>query len=254
MPVALTRAVSPTIERCELTHIDRQPIDVAAASRQHGEYEACLRALGCAVRRLRPEPELPDAVFVEDAAVVFDEVAVIARPGAPSRRAEVDSVAEALGEYRTLHRIEPPGTLDGGDVLRVGRAVYVGASVRTDRRGFERIREILEPFDYAVRRVEVQGCLHLKTAATNVAEGTLLVNPDWVDARRFDGLDVIEVDPREPFGANALRVGDVVVCPVGCPRTAEELADRGIEVRTVDISELAKAEGGVTCCSIFVEP
>src|SRR5581483_10673932 len=133
--IAVTRDISSGMRRCELTHLQRTVIDVALAREQHRVYEQVLRSLDCRIERLSEEPELPDSVFVEDAAVVLDEVAVITRPGAPSRRAETASVAAALGKYRELVRIESPGTLDGGDVLRVGRLLHVGVSSRSNRLG-----------------------------------------------------------------------------------------------------------------------
>jgi dimethylargininase len=251
--IALTRAVSPSLARCELTHLGREPIDALRAESQHRAYEDCLRALGCDVRRLPAEPDLPDAVFVEDAAVVFDEVAVVARPGASSRRAEVQSVADTLGSYRTLLAIEPPATLDGGDVLVVGPRVFVGVSTRTNEDGVAQLAAALAPYGYSVRALAVRSCLHLKSAATRVGPGTVLLNPAWLDAGAFDGFERIEAHPDEAFGANALAVGGSVVYPAAFPRTRERLLARGLRVSAVDLSELAKAEGGVTCCSLVLE-
>lgn len=252
MPIAYTRAVSPSIDRCELTHLAREPIDVQRATSQHADYERALASMGCAVRRLPALPEHPDAVFVEDAAVVFDEVAVATRPGARSRRGEVPAVADALTRHRPLARIEAPGTLDGGDVLRVERRVYVGASSRSNTRGAAQLAAILEPVGYTVERVAVRGCLHLKSAATEVAAGVVLLNPAWVDAEALAPARWIAVDPAEPFAANTLRVGSRVLMPAAFPRTRARLEDAGLQVITVDASELAKAEGGVTCCSVLV--
>jgi dimethylargininase len=250
--VALTRAVSPSIARCVLTHVPRRAIDWRRAARQHARYEHALATLGLAVRHLPPEPALPDAVFVEDAAVVLDEVAVIARPGARSRRPEVASVARALETDRRLCRIVAPGTLDGGDVLTVGRRVFVGASARSNAAGRRQLREALEPYGYHVRDVAVTGCLHLKSAVTAVADGTLLIRREWIDARVFRAFELIDVDPAEPFAANALRVGETVILPAAHRRTRRRLEARGLDVRGVDVSELAKAEGGVTCCSLVL--
>mgnify|MGYP006290303993 CR=1 FL=1 len=250
-PIALTRAVSPSIDRCELIHLAREPIDAGRAQRQHEAYERALEACGCTVHRLPVAPELPDAVFVEDAAVVVDEVAVMTRPGAASRRGEVESVAEALIRWRSLAWIRPPATLDGGDVLRVGRSVWVGLSSRTGLEGLDQLNRVLEPHGYSVRGVRVSGCLHLKTAVTDLSDGLLLVNPAWVDPAEL-GLDVVEVDPNEPYAANALRIGARVVYPEAFQRTAARIEGRGVELVRVDVSELAKAEGGVTCCSILV--
>jgi dimethylargininase len=250
--LALTRPVPPSIARCELTHLAREPIDPARAAAQHRAYEAALAALGCTLVRLPPAPEHPDSVFVEDTAVVLDEVAVLARPGAESRRGELEVVAEALRPHRPRARIAAPGTLDGGDVLRVGRHIYVGASGRTNAEGIRQLAEIAGAHGYTVHPVPVAGCLHLKTAVTQVGEGTLLLNPEWVSPASFEGLDRIEVDPTEPFAANAVLVGGAVLLPAAYPRTRARLEARGIEVRTVEADELAKAEGGLTCCSILV--
>ena len=248
--IALTRDVSPSLARCELTHLSRESIDVERARAQHRVYEECLRSLGCDIRRVPEAPGLPDAVFVEDAAVVLEELAVITRPGAASRRDEVSSVAEALTPHRKLVEIEPPGTLDGGDVLVIGRGVFVGLSARSDEDGARQLSAAVAPHGYTVRPLVVGSCLHLKTAVTRVAPETVLLNPDWVDARAFDAFQRIEVDPNEPWGANALEVGGAVVYPAAFPRTRDRLLRHGLDVREVDVSELAKAEGGVTCCSL----
>ncbi len=248
--IALTRGISPAITRCELTHLAREPVDLAAARAQHAAYERCLAELGCDVRRVDSAENFPDGVFIEDTAVVLDEVAVVTRPGAESRRAETAAVAEALATFRPLLHISAPGTLDGGDVLRVGRTLFVGRSARTNEAGIAQLGELVAPYGYAVRAVPVRGCLHLKTAVTAVRDDLLLLNPAWADAVDFPGFDVVEVDPAEPFAANALLIGDCVVYPAEHPRTRERLERRGIDVRTVPAGELAKAEGGVTCSSL----
>lgn len=251
--VALTRAVPPSIEHCELTHVARGPIDVARATAQHARYEDALRSLGCTVHRLPPAPALPDAVFVEDTAVVLDEVAVVTRPGAASRRAETDTVVETLLRYRPVCTIEAPGTLEGGDVLQVGRTVYVGRSSRTNDEGIRQLGVLLSPFGYDVRGVPVNGCLHLKTAVSQVADGTLLINRDWVDAAAFAAHTLVDVHPDEPFAANAVRVDGAVLYPEAHPHTRARLTARGLSVRTVAVDELAKAEAGVTCCSLLFD-
>ncbi len=251
--LALTREVSESIGRCELTHLDRTPIDVTRARRQHDAYEETLIGLGCEVVRLPAAHECPDAVFVEDAAVVVPEVAVITRPGAPSRRPETATVAEALAAFRTLVRIEPPATLDGGDVLRLGKRVFVGLSSRSGAAAVEQLSALLGPFGYTVGGVAVRGCLHLKSAVTAVAEDAVLYNPDLVDVEPFDGVTAVAVDPSEPGAANALAIAGTVVVPAAFPRTRRRLEQRGHRVVAVDISELAKAEGAVTCCSILLD-
>jgi dimethylargininase len=249
--IALVRDVSPSLERCELSFQERVAIDLEQARAQHRAYVDALTALGCKVEILPTLPENPDAVFVEDTAVVVDELAVITRPGAESRRAEVDSSAAALARHRKLAYIEAPGTLDGGDVLVAGRTVYVGLSARSSKDGVQQLRDHLKPHGYAVEGVELTGCLHLKTAVTQVAEDTLLINPAWAKKSMFRGLDFIEVDPGEPPAANAVRVGDRLIYPRSFPRTRERLEQRGLKLSSVDMSETEKAEGGVTCCSII---
>ena len=248
--VALTRAVSPALDRCQLVHLERRPIDVALAREQHRVYETALRDAGCEVRTLPADPSLPDSVFLEDAAVVFDEVAVIARPGAESRVPETEPIARALADYRPLVQITAPATLDGGDVLRIGRTVYVGEGGRTNRAGIDQLAAAVAPHGYDVRPVAVRGCLHLKSAVTLVAPDTVLCNPRWVDPAAFAGLEVLDVAAGEPAAGNGLLVGARVIYPSCFPVTASYLAERGIEVRSVNVSELQKAEGAVTCCSL----
>ena len=258
MLIAITRQVSPAIGNCELTHLERQVIDVSLARTQHFQYEKGLSALGCEVHSLPAEPDLPDSVFVEDAAIVLDELAIITRPGASSRRPEVASVARALEPHRRLVYIEAPGTVDGGDVLRVGKTLFMGLSSRSNPSALEQMQTALHPHGYTVRGVSVSGCLHLKSAVTQVAEGTLLINPNWVDVRTFGdktGGDwkLIEVDESEPYAGNALLIGETVIYPANFSRTRQRLEVQGISMMTVDVSELAKAEGAVTCCSLVFE-
>jgi dimethylargininase len=252
MLLALTRAVPPSIVRCELTHVARTPIDVERAAAQHATYEDALARLGCTVVRLPDAPDLPDSVFVEDTAVVLEELAVITRPGAESRRGETSSVAAALGEHRRLACIEAPGTLDGGDVLVVGQRVYVGLTRRTNAGGARQIAELLGRYAYQVIGIEVHDCLHLKSAVTPVADDTVLVNPACVDVDHFREFRRIEVHPAEPFAANVLRIDETLLCATAARRTRERLAAKGFAVESVDISELAKAEAGVTCCSLIL--
>lgn len=251
MLIAITREVSPAIGYCELTHLSRQVIDVNLARAQHHQYRERLAALGCQVLRLPVEPDLPDSVFVEDAAVVLDEIAIITRPGADSRKPETASIARALEPYRKLFRIQAPGAVDGGDVLHVGKTLYVGLSSRSNPSAIEQMQNTLRPHGYAVQGAPVNGCLHLKSAVTQVAEDTLLINPSWVDASLFRDYDLIEVDAAEPYAGNALLVGEAVIYPASFPRTRERLEQHGLPVSMVDVSELAKAEGAVTCCSLI---
>jgi dimethylargininase len=244
--------VSPAIDRCELVHLERHPIDVDRARRQHHAYEQALRAVGCTVRTLPAEAALPDSVFVEDTAVVLDEVAVITRPGAESRRPETAAVAEVLAAYRPLVTITAPGTVDGGDVLIIGRTVLVGVTDRTNRAAIDQLRAALTPLGRRVEPVMVRGCLHLKSAATLVAPDAVLCNPRWVDPATFAGVQVVEVAAGEPGAANGLLVAERLIYPSSFPKTAARLAAQGIALLPVDVSELQKAEGAVTCCSLLI--
>jgi len=250
--IAFTRDVSPTLAQCELTHLARMPIDIDVARAQHAAYEAALARLDVDVRRVAPAPDSPDAVFIEDTAVVFDELAVITRPGAEARRREVAAVAAALGPLRLLVHLAAPATLDGGDVLVVGRTVYVGRTLRTNDEGASQLRAAVGPHGYDVRAVPVTHCLHLKSAVTALDDDTVLLNPAWVDAAAFTGRRVATVDPAEPAAANVLRVQGALVCAAAHARTNERLSALGHDVHAIDVSELAKAEGAVTCCCLMV--
>lgn len=251
MLTTITRAMSPSINDCELTFHARQEIDVAKAVEQHRAYEELLRQLGVRVIALPAEPDLPDSVFVEDAAVVVDEIAVMTRMGAESRRGETESLARALSVYRPLAFMEAPATLDGGDVMRIGRTLFVGASSRTNADGISMLREILAPYGYQVKGVEVKGCLHLKSGCSYVGRNSVLVNRSWIDAAQLKEFDLIDVAATEPTAANALLIEDVVIIPSSFPQTKAMLEERGFSVRAIDVSELQKAEGGVTCTSLI---
>lgn len=247
---ALVRPPTPALARCELTHLERRPIDIDRAVAQHAAYVEALRQAGAVVVALPPDPALPDAVFVEDVAVVTDEVAVITNPGAPSRRPERDAVRAALRPFRPLAEITPPGTLDGGDVTIVERDVFVGRSSRSNREGIAQLAAILGAHRYAVHPVPIRDCLHLKSACTGVGGRVVLLNPDWADATAFAGCTVVEVGPGEPRAANTWRVGGTLFMAAGSPATAARLAALGHPPVLVDLSELQKAEAGGSCMSI----
>jgi len=253
MLIAMTRPISPKMGHCELTYLPRVEIDIELARAQHREYEKTLEALGCSIVHLSAEPELPDSVFVEDTALVLDEVALITRPGAESRRLETESVAKRLGEYRELIFIQPPGTLDGGDVLRIGKTIYVGSSSRSNASAFSQILTTLARFGYRIVTVPVGECLHLKSAVTQVGPSTLLINRRLVVTNYFPGMDFIDVADEEPLAANTLLIGNQLIYSASFPRTRERLEARGIGVRCIDVSELEKAEGAITCCSLIFD-
>lgn len=251
---AITRAVSRNISRCELTYVRRERVDYERAARQHAAYRDLLERRGAEVVELGACDENPDCCFVADAAVVLDEVAVAASMGAPSRRAEVAAVEEILHTLRPfVSSIKLPATLDGGDVLRVGKRLFVGRSGRTNREGVEALARIVEPFGYEVTPVAVRGSLHLTTACSALDEETLLVNPRWIDVAPLKRFWVLEVPEEEPWAASTVRVGEAVCVEAGAPRTLELVGRHCREVEVLDISEFRKAEGSLPCLSILFE-
>lgn len=252
MTVAITRDISPRFNECEITHIDRTPIDVDVARTQHREYVLALKALGCTVLELPAEPELPDSVFVEDTAFILPELAVITRPGADSRKPEVESIVQALTPLTRFVRVHEPATVDGGDVLVLGKNIYVGLSTRSNQTAIDQLNEMLGDYGYTVTGIQLHDCLHLKSAVTRVNDNTLLINENWVDTHHFANYTWIEVDPAEPFAANCLPIGDTIIFPTAFSKTSTTLEQAGFKVLKVDVSELAKAEGAVTCCSLII--
>lgn len=252
MIVALTRPTGAELARCELTHIDRAPIDIARACKQHEAYLETLRSLGVVVVELERLPEHPDAVFVEDAALVLDEIAIVLRPGAPSRRGESESVASELARHRDTVEMSEPATLDGGDIIVLGRRILVGETTRTNRDGVTVLGDLVSPFGYSVEAVPVHGVLHLKSAATVVNDETLIYNRGQVDLGFLDAR-LIAAHPEEPQGANVVRVGDALLADASAPRTLEMLSSYTTQLRPVHVDEFAKAEGAVSCKGIIFE-
>jgi dimethylargininase len=252
MTTAITREVSRSLGNCELTWLDRRPIDIDKAIAEHHAYEACLRSLGVTVVSLPALEAHPDAVFVEDPAIVLDEVAVITTMGAESRRGERPTLAAALAEFRPLLHMQAPAKLEGGDVMRVGRDLYVGLSARTDQAGVDQLRELLKPFGYRVTAMLLRDCLHLKSACCCVGEDTILINRNWVDATPVSHCRLIDIAPEEPWSANALWVNEAIILADAFPGTGGKLRAEGFDVRTVDVTELMKAESGVTCSSLIL--
>jgi dimethylargininase len=255
MPRAYTRAVSPRLAECELTHLDREPISAETAAKQHGAYEQALAAARYDVVRMPDLDAHADGVFVEDTAILLGDHAVITRPGAASRRPETESTAAALAKDFEVRRLDR-GTVDGGDVLRIGRTLYVGLSRRTDRDGVTALSDAVAPLGYEVTPVELNACLHLKSAASYLGEDgdgrpRLLVNPDWVDTALFNGVEPLAIAPSEPFAANVVRLSDRLIVAAAHPRTADRLREAGFNAQAVEVSELAKAEAGLTCMSLI---
>ena len=249
----MNREPSSSLAAGERTFRAHEPIDIDAARSQHAEYRRALADCGARVITLPPLDELPDAVFVEDAAIVLDEVALLLPMGVESRRGEPREVAGELARWRRVARLPAGCRAEGGDVVRLGRTLYVGRTGRTDAAGIRALFAAAATRGYRVIPVAVTGCLHLKSACTALDEETILVNPDWVDVSAFESERAIEVAADEPGAANALAVGSSVLLQAGYPRTAERVTRAGFAVRAVAVGELAKAEGSLTCLSLMFE-
>jgi dimethylargininase len=250
--LALTHVPSPNLEQCQRTHVAWTPVDYARAVQQHSAYCRMLRHCGAEVITLDANRDLPDSVFIEDTAIVLDDVAVLASMGAPSRRAEPDGIESELCKHRHVERVELPATIEGGDVLRVDRTLLVGLSSRTNLAGTEALAAFVGRYGYQVTPVPVRGCLHLKSACCALPDGRLLVNPDWLAAEALEGFELVRVPDEEPDAANLALVGGRVCLPAAHPQTADLVRRLGFEVETVDLSEFAKAEGCVTCLNILL--
>ena len=248
---ALVRPPSPALSRCALTFLERQPIDFERAVAQHAAYVDALRQSGLEVFALAPDPDLPDACFVEDTAIVVDECAVVTRPGIDSRRGEVESVAAALERFRPTVRIRDPGTIEGGDVLRVGRTFFVGQTRRTNAEGTRQFAAAIGVHEYEVVPVTPAGCLHLKSAVTYIGDETVLVNPEWLDVGIFSRWQCVPVAPEEPYGANALLTNGIVHVTASAPLTRRKLEALGFATVPLDTSEFEKAEAALTCLSVI---
>jgi len=253
MFIAITREISPRFNDCEITHIERTPINLDVAREQHQGYVNTLKQLGCNVMELPAEADLPDSVFVEDTAFILPEVAVITRPGADSRKPETESIIQVLSPYKKLIRVHEPATVDGGDVLIMEKNIYVGLSTRSNQEAIEQLNKLLGNYEYTVMGVQLHDCLHLKSAVSRVDDGTLLINKNWVDMHCFEKYERIEVDPSEPYAANCLPIGDSIIYPTSFPKTRAKLEERSYKIVSVEVDELAKAEGAVTCCSLIIE-
>jgi dimethylargininase len=252
---AIVKSPAPTlVERCELTFLERTAISFDALEGQHRAYRDALEHAGASLTVLDADPPLPDSVFVEDTAIVLDELAVLTRPGAVSRRPEPDRVAASIARFREIARIAAPATLEGGDVLRIGRRLFVGLTTRTNRQGVEQLTALVRPHGYEVTAVRVSGSLHLKTACTALDTDTVLINSNWLEVEAFADFRLIATSDDEPFAANVLPVGDALIVNAAFPRTLERVDAHahltGQRMIPVDISEFGKAEAGLTCMSL----
>ena len=253
MPIAITKQVSDSIGLCELEYLERSPIDREKAICQHRTYELCLNQCGLRVISLPGDPKFPDGLFVEDPAIVLDEIAIICRMGAAPRRGENASIAEALSPFRQLEWIREPATIEGGDVLRLGKTLFCGVSRRTNREGAQQLADALCPLGYTVVPVIVSGCLHLKSAICPLRDGAMIANRSWIETKPFEGFRILDVAETEPLAANVLAIREKIIMPASFPKTRKILEAAGLEVIALDISELQKAEAGVTCSSLIFD-
>lgn len=253
MLTSITRKVSSSLANCELSFIERKPINMEKARAQHHAYESLLEKLGAKVISLPEESDLPDSMFVEDPSIVLDEIAIICPLGTETRRKEAASLAAALEPFRKLAYVKLPGMLEGGDVLRVGKRLFAGLTQRSNAEGIRQLAVITEHYGYDLTAVPVTGCLHLKSAVTYLGRNTLLANRGWFHWKRFEGFDWVDVDPTEPHAGNALVIGESIVFPASFPKTRAHIEAKGFRVESLDISELQKAESGLTCSSLLFD-
>lgn len=253
MLTSITRKVSSSLANCELSFIERKPINMEKARAQHHAYESLLEKLGAKVISLPEESDLPDSMFVEDPSIVLDEIAVICPLGTEIRRKEAASLAAALEPFRKLAYVKLPGMLEGGDVLRVGKRLFAGMTQRSNAEGIRQLAVITEHYGYDLTAVPVTGCLHLKSAVTYLGRNTLLANRGWFHWKRFEGFDWVDVDSTEPHAGNALVIGESIVFPASFPKTRAHIEAKGFRVESLDISELQKAESGLTCSSLLFD-
>jgi dimethylargininase len=224
--------------------------DYGLISRQHEAYVETLRSIGLEVVVLENQPDYPDAHFVEDTAVVTPDVAVITRPGAKARQGEEDTIAPVLIQYRQTVHVQPPATLDGGDVLMVGNHFFIGISQRTNAEGAKHLGQILEAYGNTWQTIPVQAGLHLKSSINYLGNNTLIVTKDLANKAEFERYDKIVVDDTEAYAANTLWVNDRLLIPKGFPKTKQKLAPLGLDIIELDMSEARKMDGGLTCWSI----
>jgi dimethylargininase len=251
--VALVRRPSSRMAEGIVTFGERAPVDAALAAKQHDAYVAALAGAGWAIHEVEPADDLPDSAFVEDTVVVAGDLAVLARPGAPERRREVAGTEEAVRDLGLeLARIEEPGMLDGGDVLAVGRTLYVGRGGRTNDEGIRQLAALAGPRGYEVVTVPLRGVLHLKSAVTALPDGTVIA----ADSSLLETgpLPPLQLVPEEAGSHVVPLGGDTVLMAASAPRSAELFAERGHKVIAVDIGEFEKMEGCVTCLSVLVDP
>lgn len=248
---AITRGVSLNLQACELTYRVREKINYGKAVLQLEHYCELLRRWNVNLVAIPSNQHFPDCCFVQDTAIVLDEICVIASMGATRRRGETSEVEKAISRFRPIERILLPATLDGGDVVQVDHQLFVGLSSRTNGRGIEALCRIAEPLGYTVVTVMVNGGLHLTTGCGVVNDETILLNPRWLDSRAFKGLRQLHVSEDEPWAANTIRINEMVCLEQGAPRTIDLVQPYAGRIETLDISEFRKAEGSLSCLSLI---
>lgn len=246
---AITRQPGPNVIH-GLTTANLGRPDFTLMQSQHQAYVGTLKELGLSVIILPAEPDFPDACFVEDPAIVLPEVAVISRPGAPSRRGERASLEAVLAHLRPLARIEAPGTLEGGDVLVIGRAVFIGLSERTNRPGAEQLARILSRYGYHSTFIPLADGLHLKSSVNYVGKNSVLVTPDFAAHDAFSDYEKLVVAPADAYAANTLLLNEHLITPAGFPAVKAMLDSLGLPIIELDMSEARKLDGGLTCLSL----
>lgn len=251
MLLGLTHIVASNLASGELTYLDREAVNLSLAQRQHEQYCSMLVSLGVELTVLDINKNLPDSCFVEDTAIVLDEIAIITSMGTSSRRSEPAGVKQELSKYRETVDIHLPATIEGGDVLRIGKTLFVGLSSRTNTLAISALTDIVKPFGYTVVAVPVTGCLHLKTACTAILDDVLLINPAWIDTAPLQGYTVVPVAPDEPWAANTIRVDEAICAQADFPKTLERVQKFASHIELLSISEFRKVEAGLSCLSIL---
>jgi dimethylargininase len=248
--LALTHSPSWQLAHCELTHLGRQRIDTELARRQHRAYCVALQEAGVEVHTFSMNRQYADSAFVEDIAIVLDEMIILGAMGAKSREPETVAWCDILAKYRPIHKLPCGATMEGGDVLRIGKDLLIGLSSRTNAFAIEAVAETLRPLGYNVRGVPVSNCLHLKTACTALNDECLLINPNWINANLLPRKKILEAT--DEWGANVVRLPDRLLANDQNRATIEQLRDANFNVCSVELSEFAKAEAGATCLSLLI--
>lgn len=250
---ALLRAVPDSVAKGMAREAPAHPLDPVLARIQHERYARLLKDVGLEVQVLPADPRYPDSCFVEDTAVILNGCALLTRPGAPSRRGEMPAVRQALQDAFLLHEIEPPGKLDGGDVLIVGKRVLVGRSSRTNTAGIRQLEELAGGLGYSVRTARIRGALHLKSLVTALTDDILICGERCGIEDALEDFEKIRIPDAEEYAANVLRLPGErrILIPSGAPETARLLHEAAFDVTEIDLSELRKADGALTCLSLL---